>query len=215
MMLESEDPLLDHDELAGRAMRYQRGIGPGPDCVLIARSGQTSIWHTDRTATGDRPRELPPMRVSVVYRGFHYSNLFSVLQSGLDVAAQSAFWATEYPDKAWEYPVRRTRPMMLILDSAATENSYTRKPPGAGEGWEPDKARYPHSYRHRDTVIHTRFGPGGLPGCFEDERVYGHWIPGNARDALLAIVIGGPKHDVLEQLRQVQLQDPRCVEIIQ
>ncbi|WP_255785917.1 hypothetical protein [Mycobacteroides abscessus] len=214
-MLESEDPLLDHDEIAGRTERYRRGLGgTAPDCALIARSGHTSIWHTEKTASGEHPRDLPPLRASVVYRGFHYSNLLSVLQSGLDVPAQAAFWASDYPDKAWQYPVRRTRPMLLVLDSAATEISYAQRPAGAGESWEPDKTRYPHSYQHRGGIVHTRFGPGCLPASFEDEHMYGRWVPGDARQALLAVVMGGPKSDVLQLLREVQLLDPQAVQII-
>ncbi|WP_301123007.1 hypothetical protein [Mycolicibacterium fortuitum] len=150
----------------------------------------------------------------VLYRGFEDTHLPAVLGTGLDVPPQAAFCASDYADKAWEYPVRRRTPMMLILDPAVTQSSFIRQPAGADATWTPDKAVYPNEYADGEAVIHTRFTSGHFPASFEDERMYGHWVPGDARPALLAVVIGGSKPDVIERLRQVKLDDPYAVEFV-
>lgn len=212
---ESQGSHLDHVTLAGRSERHRRGLGPAPDCFLVARSARTSIWHTDKTGVRDCPVNLPPMKLwSVLYRGFAETHLPVVLRSGLDVPPQAAFCASEHADKAWEYPAQRRTAMMLILDPGATQSSFVRKPSGADATWTPDKALYPNEYVDGEAVIHTRFTPGHFPASFDDESMYGHWVPGDARPALLAVVIGGSKPDVIERLRQVKLDDPYAVEFV-
>lgn len=212
---EARDPHLDHVTLAGRAERHRRGLGAPQDCFLLARSGKTSIWHTEKTGMRDCPIDLPPMKLwNVLYRGFDESKLSAVLQRGLDVPPQSAFCATDYADKAWEYPYRRRTAMMLVLDPRVTQRSFALKPADAEATWAPDKTLYPNEYMDGAAVVHTRFTPGHFPASFEDENMYGHWVPGNARAALLAVVIGGPRPDVLERLRQVELDAPHTLEFV-
>lgn len=212
---ESEDSHLDHVALRGRAERHRRGIGPAQDCFLVARSGKTSIWQTEKTGMCDCPISLPPMKLwRVLYRGFEESKLSSVLRSGLDVPPQSAFCATEYADKAWEYPPNRAIATMLVLDPGVTQRSFVTRPAGADGAWIPDRALYPNEYVDDGVVIHTRFTTGHFPACFEDEHMYGHWVPGDARSALLAVVIGGSRPDVLQRLRQVNLDDPYTIEFV-
>lgn len=123
---------------------------------------------------------------------------------GLIVAPQLAFFASYYPDKAWEYPVGRSLAAMLILDYELTESSWVTRPDGAGDLWQPDKTKYPNEYRDGDMVVHTRFERDRGSRHFFSESMYGFWVPGNARDALLGIVLGGPQDTMRVLLEGLQ-----------
>jgi hypothetical protein len=157
--------------VAGQEERKRRGLTGTPACAVIARSATASVWHTESTAVNDLPWWRPAFggsRAEGLYRGFDREALGTVLQTGLDVPAQSSFFASDFPDKAWEYPTGRTQ-------------------------------RYLDGSRE----IHTRFEVGHGTRRFRDENMYGFWVPGDARDALIAVVLGGPRESVLQGLHDV------------
>lgn len=184
------------------------------DSSLIARSADIGIWHTEASDLNGVPWWLPPFfaDLHVIYRGFPAAKLGAVLETGLDMEAGSAFYASTYADKAWEYPTGRRIAAMLILDASYAEKSYAARPDGTPDDHMPDKSVYPHQYRVGSWTVHTRFR--GRPMNFTDEGMYGHWIPGNARDALLGVVLGGPRSAVLGLLDDVRCPDPYGVELI-
>lgn len=191
--------------------------GPERDCTLIARSDGVAIWHTDKTAARDVPLWLPPFGWEAplgLYRGFDADALGGVLEHGLDVPSGCAFFATGHADKAWEYPTTRSIAAMLVLDSTKAKPSYVCKPFGAGDAWQPDKTLYPNAYVDSGQVVHTRFAADRGTRCFQDEHMYGHWIPGNARDALIAIVLGGPRTAIHARLEELQGRGSYHVELL-
>nr|QGW61257.1 hypothetical protein ICEMyc226_00225 [Mycolicibacterium sp.] len=176
------------------------------DSTLIARSDGVAIWQTEKTSSRDLPRWRPPfgMTPSGLFRGFPIERLHDVLEHGLDVAPQSAFFATRYPDKAWEYPVGRNLAAMLILDSAQSAPSWVTKPAAADDSWQPDKASYPNEYVDSGRLVHTRFARDRGSRHFTYESMYGFWVPGDARAALLGILLGGPQDTMRVLLESLQ-----------
>ena len=187
-------------------LRLAQKRGDTIDSTLLARSDGVAIWQTEKSGGQDLPRWRPPFTAPfpALFRGFPIENLHDVLESGLDVPPQSAFFATAYPDKAWEYPVGRDLAAMLVLDFNQAERSWTTKPPDAGDTWQPDKTGYPNQYVHGDKLIHTRFGAARLPYSFSHESSYGFWAPGDARAALVAVVLGGPQDTMRVLLEGLQ-----------
>jgi hypothetical protein len=184
----------------------RRGHPGRRDCTLIARTATASIWHTDKVASYDVPHWLPPFasaRMRGIYRGFGWEALRTVLETGLDVPEHAAFFATGYADKAWEYPTGRKYPAMLVLDEQRTARSFICKPAGADDDWAPDTTLYPGHYRDGSAEVHTRFAAGHGTRCFLDETMYGYWVPGDARTALIAVVLGGPAPAVTQLLGAV------------
>lgn len=176
------------------------------DCAVIARSATASIWHTEVTAFNDLPWFRPAFggsRAEGLYRGFEREALGTVLQTGLDVPAQSAFFASELPSKAWQYPTGRTLPAMMVLDGRKAARSFICRPADAGDDWRADTQLYPQRYLDGSREIYTRFEVGHGTRSFRDEDMYGFWVPGDARDALIAVVLGGPRDCVLEGLHDV------------
>jgi hypothetical protein len=174
---------------------------PGRDTCLIAHCSDIGIWHSEDSAWNRVPSWRPPFGTghAAIYRGFAVEKLRTVLTTGLDVPSGAAFFATPYADKAWEYPGSpREIAMMLVLDASQAAPSFVAVPPGGGV--PVDTAAYPTVYRDGDWTIHSRFVRPRGTGCFLDEQMYGHWIPGDARAALLGVVIGGPRAAVMDVL---------------
>jgi hypothetical protein len=192
--------------VAGQEERKRRGLTGTPACAVIARSATASVWHTESTAVNDLPWWRPAFggsRAEGLYRGFDREALGTVLQTGLDVPAQSSFFASDFPDKAWEYPTGRTLPAMMVLDGRKAASSFICKPADAADDSLADTQLYPHRYLDGSREIHTRFQLGPGTRRFRDENMYGFWVPGDARDALIAVVLGGPRESVLQGLHDV------------
>jgi hypothetical protein len=66
-----------------------------------------------------------------------------------------------------------------------------------------DTQLYPQRYLDGSREIHTRFEVGHGTPRSRDENKYGLWVPGDARDALIAVVLGGPRESVLQGLHDV------------
>lgn len=184
-----------------------RGWGPR-DSVLVARLAGVAVWQTAKAAPYDDLLWCPPFGAGVknaIYRGFAITQLPAVLETGLDVPSQSAFFATESRSYAWEYPRRRDIAAMLVLDRSQTERSFVvPDSTSTGQPLMVDKATYPNEYLYEGRHVHTRFDhtDGRGTRTFSDEDRFGFWIPGDARDALLAVVLGGPHSTVLRVLEE-------------
>lgn len=138
----------------------------------------------------------------VLYRGFPVAQLPGVLESGLDVPPQSPFFATNSRAYAWEYAHCGDIAAMLVLDGSQTEPScvYTSL---TEPDQQPviDKSTYPSEYVYDGKRVHTRFDLDHRgTHILSYERDYGVWIPGDARAALIAVVLGGPHARVLRTL---------------
>lgn len=103
---------------------------------------------------------------------------------------------------------------MLVLDSTQAKPSYVCKPSGSDDVWRPDKSLYPNEYVDGGRRVHTRFDSDRGTRCFQDEQMYGHWIPGDARDALIAIVLGGPRAAIHARLQVLQGRSKYRVEVL-
>lgn len=168
-----------------------RGL-PGRDTKLIARTVDIGIWHTEKCRSHESPEWVPPFGdVPAVYRGFDIERLPMVLETGLDVPARSAFFATPHCSKAWEYPAGRQLAAILILDQTCTERSYVAEPLSADPPTRPDPATFHSEYVDEGLMIYTRFERDRGTRTFRYEQMYGYWLPGDARAALLGVVIGG------------------------
>jgi hypothetical protein len=184
----------------------RRGRPDRRDCTLIGRTATASIWHTKNVASYDVPHWLPPFaqaHTRGIYRGFAWDALPTVLETGLDVPERAAFFATPYADKAWEYPTGRMHPAMLVLDERHAARSGARKPADATDDWAPATTLYPGHYRDGSAEVHTRFAAGHGRRCFLDETMHGYWVPGDARTALIAVILGGPAPAVMQLLGAV------------
>lgn len=191
------------DLLMAADMREALGLPSGRDTVLIARSSGIGIWHTEKTAGRDVPSWLPPFgQRGAIYRGFRATRLRAVLETGLDAPAQSAFYATDERDKAWQYPVGRRIPTMLVLDGELVEASYEPEP--THPTGAPGDVNSPNIYTEGEIRVRTRFDLSRrVPN---DESRYGHWVPGDARAALLGVVIGGPQSTVVPMLQELDVE---------
>lgn len=209
----NDNDIEDIERLAEmRELRFEKFGGPKPDCALIARSANTGIWQTDKTAVLDCPWHSPGS--SAINRGFPVEKLEAVLETGLDVPPQEPFYAESGgTSKAWKYPVGRSTPALLVLNRNLAERSYATKPSDADKTWTPDRTIYPNEYPDGTTQVHTRFTKS-LTGSAQDEQLYGFWIPGNARDALLAVVIGGPYSTVVQRLKTLHLSPSHSVTFV-
>ncbi|MCX2715272.1 hypothetical protein [Mycolicibacterium sp. J2] len=182
----------------------RRGLPDRRDTKLVAQSADIGIWYTESSAKRDVPKWLPPFGDGRgLYRGFDVRKLQAVLETGLDVPAGAAFFASGYRDKAWEYPLMREIAAMLVLDHTRCEKSYVLERSGATSAAGADLNLYPEAYGESGWTVRTRFERRHGTRTFLDEQMYGHWIPGDARAALLGVVVGGPYSMVRELLSEL------------
>lgn len=194
-------PSQAQEDLRGELQR--RGIDRPVDSVLVARSADIGIWHTEEHRSCAPPSWAPPFgffsgeRFPVLYRGFDVTRLASVLASGLDYPGEP-FFATPYIDKAWEYPLSRSVGAILVLDGRLAERSFIRVPADIDRGEGICDADFKTEYAFGNERILSRFDrDSGRGTCtFMDEQMYGRWIPGAARSALLGVVLGGSREAI-------------------
>lgn len=180
-------------------------------CVLVARSAHTGIWHTEVTETTSTPLRIPRRGENGLFRGAPLKDLAHILVCGIDRPdSRDPFFARphyrEGAAKAWEYPLNRETPLLLVFDERLAARSYVLRDADADTDF-PDSADYRYSYLNdRGQRVHTRYPPGdAFSPSFTAEEDSGYWIPGGARDALTDIVIGGPAAEVEETLHGLQL----------
>lgn len=180
-------------------------------CVLVARSAHTGIWHTEATETTSTPLRIPRRHENGLFRGAPLKDLAHILVCGIDRPdSRDPFFARphyrEGAAKAWEYPLNRETPLLLVFDERLAARSYVLRDADADTDFL-DSAHYRYSYLNdRGQRVHTRYPPGdAFSPSFTAEEDSGYWIPGGARDALTDIVIGGPAAEVEETLHGLQL----------
>lgn len=179
--------------------------------MLVARSAHTGIWHTEVTETTRTPLRIPRRGENGLFRGAPLKDLAHILVCGIDRPdSRDPFFARphyrEGAVKAWEYPLNRETPLLLVFDERLAARSYVLRDADADTDF-PDGADYRYSYLNdRGQRVHTRYPPGdAFSPSFTAEEDSGYWIPGGARDALTDIVIGGPAAEVNEILHGLQL----------
>lgn len=182
------------------AFHQSHGVVENRDAVLLTRTATTEIWHTEKTAPGDCPSWPPgPDDVELVFRGVEVDLLRTVLETGLDLPAQSPFFATEWRKTAWRYPSSRNIAALLMFDGRLVQRSFVTD---AAEDTAED---YPYRYVDGGITVHTRL-PLTRCGSLTAERLYGYWIPGDARAALCGVILGGAYCDVVEALYEAGLE---------
>lgn len=168
----------------------QHGLPTSRDAHRVAVYRGVEVWHTDRVAARDCPH-WPPGRdeARLIYRGFDFSKLSTVLTTGLDYPSSGAFFGSPFEDKAWEYPPSRTVGALMIFDGHRLE------PSSAIAGPEVDPTSYARTYVDDGREIHTHFPPGRGTRTYLDEASYGFFAPSGPREALLGVLIGSATSD--------------------
>jgi hypothetical protein len=174
------------------------------------------IWHI---AQGHKPTcndepimalydSLPPFNGQewVAFRGVPIDCFRSVFLTGVDTDPTDSTIFCAEEDKAYEY----ARPasgesgpgLMYALDGGCLERSFRTLPAGApAEKIREVQQTYPH--RYEDDNGDLRFSRLANQNNTAYEAAYGYWIPGNARDALLAIFLIGRLDEVKAALNAV------------
>ncbi|KXO95848.1 hypothetical protein AXK56_16695 [Tsukamurella pulmonis] len=165
-------------------------------------SDGTAVWHTGTASPSDTPKGLYTLTArDALYRGIKAEQLTQAITFGIDVPPGEPFFASQLPDKPWEYAASDGAPaVLLVLDRAVAERSFFLPDEDGAAAIAPDKSVYPYEYTDADgSVVHTRFNREALRGATsaDAESYYGYWIsPQYLPEALLAVVIGGPRDQV-------------------
>ncbi|MCA2265182.1 hypothetical protein A5626_01705 [Mycobacterium marseillense] len=127
-----------------------------------------------------------------VFRGVHIDRFLTVMTTGVDVEPTNApIYCSDF-EKAWEYggPSHCHGPrMMFALHQGQLEKTFRVLPMDATVSEIAEVRRtYPHQHHeHPDALWFSRidfYKPAY-------EAPYGYWIPGNAKDALMAVFLHG------------------------
>lgn len=172
------------------------------------------IWHITEGHNpdlSDAPimalyRDLQPGpngRSWIAFRGKPIECLRSVILNGVDVdPTDGPIFCDGDPDKAAEY----ARPesgedgpgLIYALHGGYLERSFRELPADASpEEIAEVQQTYPHEYP--DPYGGLYFSRLAGQGNTAYESAYGYWIPGNAREALLAIFLRGRMDDVVRE----------------
>lgn len=155
----------------------------------------------------------------VTFRGVPLARLADVLRTGIDVTPTDApIFCTDGVDKAFEYArpaVGETGPgLILALRGPHLERTFRDLDADASPA-EIATARetYPHPAGNPGGRIRfSRLADQTTPGY---EEAYGYWIPGNAREALIAVSVLGQGSEVDETVATalaVGRADPLCTD---
>lgn len=142
----------------------------------------------------------------VTFRGVPIERLRAVLENGVDVSPTDTTIFCADIEKAFEYG----RPawgqagagLVYALRGSCLERSFRVLPADASPGEIAEVQRtYPHRYddphgQLRFTRLTDQVNP-----AYED--AYGYWVPGNARDALLAVVLFGQNSEAVKAVSGV------------
>jgi hypothetical protein len=139
-------------------------------------------------------------RMWIAFRGVPIDRLRSVFLNGVDVDPTDGPIFCDDAEKAFEYARPKSGVdgpgLMYALHGGYLERSFRTLPADASpEQIAEVQITYPHPYGE---LYFSR-----LAGQYNTayEMAYGYWIPGNARDALLAIFLLGQMDEVLEAWR--------------
>jgi hypothetical protein len=127
-----------------------------------------------------------------LFRGVPPDRFLTVLATGVDVTPTDPPIYCADLEKAWEYGATSGSQgprLIMALDSSKLERTFQTLPSGA----MPDeiaavRATYPHHHpEHPDGLWFSR-----IDRFFPAYEIpYGYWIPGDARDALMAVFLVG------------------------
>ena len=142
----------------------------------------------------------------VAFRGTPIDRFLTVFLTGVDKSPTNSpiFCADE--DKAYEY----ARPndgisgpgLLYALHGAYLERSYrTLSADASAEEIAEVQCTYPHRYEDPFGQLHLSRLPDQVNLAYE--AAYGYWIPGNAREALLAIFLIGAADEVTDALKAI------------
>ncbi|CAJ1505297.1 hypothetical protein [[Mycobacterium] burgundiense] len=161
---------------------------------------------------GDAPiielfRSLEPVNGQqwIAFRGTSIERLPAVLRNGVDVEPTDAPIYCADPDKASEYAkpgFGQSGPgLLMAFHGGHLDQSFRILPADASSAEITEVERfYPHLHRYPDgRMWFTRFSDSA--SAYEIE--YGYWIPGSARDALLAIFLLGQEDELIEAIATV------------
>lgn len=139
---------------------------------------------------------------SLEFRGVPLARLAGVLRTGIDVAPTDApIFCTDGVDKAFEYArpgVGETGPgLVLALRGPHLARTYRDLDADASPAVIAEiRETYPHPAGNPGGRIRfSRLADQTTPGY---EEAYGYWIPGNAREALVAVCVLGQSAEVDE-----------------
>lgn len=125
-----------------------------------------------------------------LFRAVGLDKLDQVLRIGIDREVGSVvFWADQSVEKAWEYG--ELPKVLLLLDPKRVEASWREVPSHASEDELATLRRgYPTEIRTLDnTYWFSRLSLDDPRVATGYEIEYGRWIPGDAREALLGLII--------------------------
>lgn len=166
------------------------------------------IWHLEEGHRPDFTDEpivaLDRRQGWIAFRGVPIEHLGAVVATGVDKdpTDSTIFCADE--DKAYEYARPRSGMdgpgLMYALRGGHLERSFRTLPADAPpEQVAEVQATYPHRYENLDGTRH--FSRLADQANTAYEMAYGYWIPGDAREALLAIFLLGSRDAFAEALR--------------
>jgi hypothetical protein len=127
-----------------------------------------------------------------LFRGVPINRFLTVVTTGVDVQpADAPIYCSDF-DKAWEYGGSSHcfgPRMMFALDHNRLERTFRTLPLDAtASELAETRETYPHQHEdHSDALWFSRidfYKPAY-------EIPYGYWIPGNAKDALMAVFLHG------------------------
>lgn len=183
-----EPQLLDVERLELHGFRTSR------DAHRVAVYRGVELWHTELVGARECP-SWPPGHdgARLVYRGFDFNKLETVLSKGLDYAGSGAFFGSTFEDKAWEYPPSRDVGAVMIFDGSRLDTSWAIAGPGV------NPTNYECTYFDDGHEIHTRFPRGRGTRTYQDEAAYGYFAQ-DPRAALLGVLIGSDDLDCRDLL---------------
>lgn len=142
----------------------------------------------------------PEKLVGVQFRGLSLDRLDCILETGIDVVPSDAVIYTSTAEKALEYGGDGPRCLVVLRNDRIRPTHKIITADAPAEEIERLRARYPTEvpmpdkgkiYFSRLSRDDRRLGTG-----YEHE--YASWIPGDAKDALVAVVLVGPDTDALQ-----------------
>jgi hypothetical protein len=140
----------------------------------------------------------------VAFRGVPIETFRAVAQNGVDVEPTDATIFCAEEDKAWEYAKPRSGSdgpgLMYALHGGYLERSFRELAGGTSpEAIAELQKTYPYRYDYPDGNLRlSRLANQNNPAY---ESAYGYWVPGNAREALLAIFVRGDLDEIVDALK--------------
>lgn len=145
-----------------------------------------------------------------LFRGVSLDRFLTVYTTGVDVEPTDApIYCSDF-DKAWEYGGSSTGVgprLIFALDQDMLERTFQTLPPDASPAEiAAVRATYPHHHEEHTGGLWfsrlARYTPG-------DEIPYAYWLPGDAKNALMAIFLLGVERDaVVSAFQSVMLASP-------